>query len=62
VTIKTVAEARKHAEAQLEQLRLNVFERPPSDWDGFQRLLGSYQAYSQQVADLTPLKNDEDEK
>ena len=51
--LKSVAAAAKLVDDELEQLRLNVFERPPSDWAGFQLLMGSYQALSRLAAELS---------
>ena len=58
--LKGTSAVRAHVAEQLEQLRLNVFEQPPSDWNGFQQLLGAYQALLRLQAELTPPLNGED--
>jgi hypothetical protein len=58
--IKSAAAARTHVQQQLEQLRFQVFEQPPSSWEKFQLLLGHYQALASLASLLTPTPNQED--
>lgn len=50
--LRSVAAVQRLVEEQLEQLRVSVFEQPPSDWAGFQNLLGRYQALSSLRAEV----------
>lgn len=52
--LKNVEATRQHVKAELEALRLDVFNQPPSDWAGFQLRLGAYQQLLRLEAALTP--------
>lgn len=42
--LRSVSAVLRRVDEQLEELRRTVFDQPPSDWSGFQKMLGQYQA------------------
>lgn len=58
--LKSVVAARRYVEEQLNDMRAQVFEQPPSDWEHFQQLLGRYQALTELSSELAEPINQED--
>lgn len=52
--LKNLEATRQHVRAELDALRHDVFNQPPSDWAGFQLRLGAYQQLLRLEAALTP--------
>jgi hypothetical protein len=59
--LKSVEAVRRHVADERRKLQDDVFESPPSDWLGFQRMLGMYQQLKQLSEELKLLTNPEDQ-
>lgn len=57
--LKSVGAVQRLVAEELEALRNSVFEQPPSDWAGFQKMLGQYQALSNIRTEI--IRDDENE-
>lgn len=57
--LKEPREFLKEIEGKMEEMRQNVFLRPPSDWAQFQQLCGKYAAMYEMRASLLEGINEE---
>lgn len=56
---RSVEEVRAHVNEQMNQMRFDVFERPPGNFSEFERRLGAYLQLQRLVEGLTPPKRPE---